>query len=117
MDGQLSTSQPVAIRTHDVGITKLTVPTSACAGQTKQISVSVKNLYYPETVQVDLYKVTQNGLELVGSITQDVPIRPPNRAQVFTYNYTFTSGDAAIGKVNFKAVVTIIRRSGCVPVR
>ncbi len=116
-DGRTGTaSQVIQVRTHDVGIIKLTAPTSGRIGQTKQISVSVKNLYYPETVQVDLYKVTQNGLEFIESITQDVPIRPPNRAQVFTYNYTFTSGDAAIGKVNFKAVVTIIGARDAFPV-
>ena len=110
-----STTNIVSVRTHDVGITKFTVPTSARAGQTKPISVSVKNLYYPESVQVDLYKVTQNGLELVGTVTHDVPIRPPNRAQVFTFNYTFTNNDATIGKATFKAVVTIINARDVFP--
>ena len=77
-------------------------------GQTKQINVSIKNLYYEETVQVDLYKSTANGYVWVGSLTQTMPVRPANRAQVFPFAYTFNSDDAAQGKVTFRAVVTII---------
>jgi PKD repeat protein len=110
-----STSQIVQVRTHDVGITRFMVPTSARAGQTKQITVYIKNLYYPETVQVDLYRSTASGYELVGTLTQDVPIRPPNRAQDFTFTYTFTSQDAALGKVVFRAVVTILTARDAYP--
>jgi hypothetical protein len=103
-----STSQTVQVRTHDVGITRFVVPTTARTGQTKQVTVYIKNLYYAETVQIDLYKSTVNGYELVGTVTQDVPQRPPNRPQAFTFTYTFTSQDADLGKVTFKAVATII---------
>ena len=103
-----STIQVVQVRTHDVGITRFVVPTTARAGQTKQITVYIKNLYFAEIVQVDLYKSTVNGYELVGTLTQDVPQRPPSRAQAFTFTYTFTSQDADLGKVTFKAVATVI---------
>jgi hypothetical protein len=108
-DGRTATtSQTVQVRTHDVGITRFTVPTSARSGQTKTVTVYLKNLYSAETAQVDLYKSTVNGYELVGSIVQDLPTRPPNKAQVFSFPYTFTSDDAVIGKLTFKVVVTII---------
>lgn len=103
-----STTQVVQVRTHDVGVTRFVLPNSARVGQTKQINVYIKNLYYPETVRVDLYKVTANGDEWVGSLNQSMPVRPANRAQLFTFAYTFTSQDAAVGKVTFKAVVTIL---------
>lgn len=45
---------------------------------------------------------------LVGTFIQIVPIRPPNQAQVFSFNDTFTSADSALGKVVFKTVVTIV---------
>ncbi len=103
-----STSQTVQVRTHDVGVTRLAVPSSARVGQSKQINVSVKNLYYPENVQVDLYKSSANGYVWVGSLNQSMPVRPANRAQVFPFAYTFTSEDAAQGKVTFRAVVTLL---------
>ncbi|PWB51113.1 MAG: hypothetical protein C3F13_14730 [Anaerolineales bacterium] len=110
-----STSQTVQVRTHDVGITRFVVPTSARAGQTKTITVYIKNLNYAEDITVDLYKSTVNGYELVGSITQPIPARPPSRAQAFTFNYTFTAEDAALGKVTFKAVVTLINARDVYP--
>ena len=108
LDGRIrSTSQTIPVRSHDVGITRFVVPSSARVGQTKQINVSIKNLYYEETVQVDLYKSTANGYVWVGSLTQSMPVRPANRAQVFPFAYTFNSDDAAQEKVIFKAVVTL----------
>jgi hypothetical protein len=89
-------------------ITRLVTPTSARVGQTRSISIYIKNLYYPETVQVDLYRSTLNGYEWIDSLTAEVPVRPANRAQEFAFTYTFTSQDGVIGKVNFKAVATII---------
>jgi len=37
-----------------------------------------------------------------------VPVRPSNRTTDFNFSYTFTSEDAAIGKVTFRAVASII---------
>jgi hypothetical protein len=91
----------VSVRTHDVAITKFTVPQSASAGQTRQIVVNVRNSRYPERVQVDLYK---NGDILVGSLIQEVPVRPANRTTAFSFSYTFTKEDARNGKVTFRAV-------------
>ena len=102
-----STNQTIQVRTHDVGITRFVVPNSAHVGQTKQINVYIKNLYYQETVLVELYKVTANGDVWVGSLVQSMPVRPANRAQLFTFAYTFTSEDAVAGKVTFKVIATL----------
>jgi hypothetical protein len=98
----VTATRVLAIRTHDVAITKFIAPMSASAGQTRQIAVNVRNSRYPERVQVDLYK---NGDILVGSLFQEVPVRSANRTTAFNFNYTFTSEDARNGKVNFRAVV------------
>ncbi len=110
-----STSQTVMVRTHDVAITKFLAPTSASAGQTRQISVGVRNSRYPETVRVDFYKSTPIGWGFIGSSEQFVPVRPSNRTTQFTVNYTFTGDDAAIGKVNFRAVANLLTARDALP--
>ena len=79
------------------------MPQSAAAGQTRSITVGVANSRYPESVQVQLYRNDA----VVGTLTQQVPVRGANRTTPFSFNYTFTSDDAALGKVTFKAVATI----------
>jgi hypothetical protein len=105
-------SRVVSVRTHDVAITKFTVPQSASAGQTRQLVVSVRNSRYPETVQVELYRSTANGFAMVGSLIQEVPVRSANRTTAFSFNYTFTADDAQIGKLIFKAVATLPNHGG-----
>ena len=104
-----SASRVLSVRTHDVGITKFSVPKSAMAGQTRQIVVNVRNNRYPETVQVELYKVLPDGLlGWVGTLIQSVPVRSGNRTTAFSFNYTFTAEDAYNGKVTFKAMAFIL---------
>jgi hypothetical protein len=102
-----STSQTIVVRTHDVAITKFTVPSAASSGQTRQISVGVNSKRNPETVEVQLFKSVPGGYQLVGSLTQAVPVRPSNRTTDFNFSYTFTSVDAQIGKVTFRAVANV----------
>jgi PKD repeat protein len=103
-----STSQVVHVRTHDVAITKFTVPTSASAGQTRSITVGISDKRYPETVQVQLLKSNgQGGFDQVGTLTQQVPVTTGNRTTPFAFSYTFTSSDAAVGKATFEAIATI----------
>ncbi len=109
VDGRTaSTSQVVQVRTHDVAITKIGAPQAASAGQTRQITVEIRNNKYPETVQVQLFKSVPGGFQFVGSYSQSVPVRPSNRTTTFSFNYTFTSDDASAGKVTFKAVASIV---------
>jgi hypothetical protein len=99
----------ISVRTHDVAITKFTVPQSASAGQTRQIVVNVRNTRYPERVQVELYK---NDMVWIGTLIQDIPARPANRTTSYAFKYTFTSEDARIGKVTFRAMAFILDNGG-----
>jgi PKD repeat protein len=102
-------SRVVSVRTHDVAITKFTVPQSAKAGQTRQIVVNVRNTRYPERIQVELYN---NNMVWIGTLVQDVPARSANRTTAFTFNYTFTAEDAHNGKVTFRAMAFILNNGG-----
>lgn len=102
-----SASQTVNVMTRDVAITKFTTPKAASAGQTRQVVVGVNSRRYVEQVSVELYKSVPGGYQWVGTLSQEVPVRPSNRTTDFNFSYTFTPDDAALGKVTFKAVATI----------
>jgi hypothetical protein len=106
-DGRTATSRLVVrIRTHDVAISKLTVPHAATAGQTWSISVSVSDTHYPETVQVQLLKRAGGSWATVGVLTQSI-VPGEGRGTEFAFSYTFTGDDASVGTVSFRAVATI----------
>jgi hypothetical protein len=103
-----SSSRDVVVRTHDVGIARVTAPQTARVGQTRTITVGLTNSRYPETVQVQLFKsVAGGGWQQVGTLTQYVPVRSGGRTTDFGFNYTFAPEDAQLGRVNFQAVATI----------
>jgi hypothetical protein len=105
-----STSRTVSVRTHDVAITKFSVPQAASAGQTRQIVVGVNSRRYVENVRVELYKSVPGpyyNWVWVGALVQRVPVRPANRTTDFKFTYTFTNDDAYVGKVTFKAVAIV----------
>lgn len=107
-DGRTATaSQTVRVRTHDVAIDRLLVPASARAGQTRHISVAIRNGRYDDSVRVELYRSTPTGFVQVGSLTQLV-LADPRQTTDFPFNYTFSPEDAALGKVTFKAVAVIV---------
>jgi len=116
-DGRMaSTTQVVRVATHDVGITRFDTPQVARVGRTREITVGVSNDRQPERVQVQLLKGTPNGnFEVVGTLVQTVPVRAPNKTTPFTFNYTFTDGDAAIGKVTFMATATVLGARDALP--
>ena len=103
-----SANQVIQVRTRDVAITKLSAPQSASAGQTRTITVSVNSKAYSETVKIDLYRSVAGGFEYIETQTKVVPARSTNRTVAYSFNYTFTSSDASIGKVTFYAVATIV---------
>jgi PKD repeat protein len=107
-----SSSVQVNVKTHDVAITKMTVPQAASQGQTKSIVVSLSNRRYPETVQVQLSKSTPGGFDNVGTLTLSVPA---GKAIDFKFSYVFTADDAAIGKVSFQATATITGARDALP--
>jgi len=112
-----SASRVLQVRTHDVSINKFQAPTSASAGQTRGVSVYVRNPRYDDTVEVTLYKSDPSGygsFVLVGSLTQFVAASP-NRTVEFPFNYTFTANDATVGKVTFKAVAALVGTRDALP--
>jgi len=54
-------------------------------------------------------------LTYIGSLRQVVPVRGGNRTTVFAFSYTFTSADAALGKVTFKAVANLQNARDALP--
>jgi len=110
-----STSQVVHIRTHDVGIAKLTVPNSASVGQTKQITVGIVDARYQETVQVQLFRSTPGGFQVVGTLVQTIAPQNGSKTTPYSFNYTFVADDAAAGKVTFQAVATILGARDALP--
>ena len=97
----------VQVRTHDVTMLSLVAPSKGRVGKQVVISVGIGNTRYPETVRVDLYKLTQQGEVLVGTSVQAVGVMRLKKAIDFSFNYVFTAEDASIGKLPFKAVATI----------
>jgi PKD repeat protein len=115
-DGRTATtSQVVPVRTHDVAITKLSVPVTASTNQTRQITVSMSSPRATEQVQVDLYRITASGTYAVGTTTLTVPTRPANRTTNVSFSYTFTRSDAAIGKVTFRVTATVVGGRDALP--
>jgi hypothetical protein len=108
-DGRTASAQQVIhVSTHDVAITKFSVPTAARAAQTRSITVGISDKRYPETVQVQLLKSnTQGGFDQVGTLTQSIPAQTGKSTTPFAFSYTFTPSDAAVGKVTFEAIATI----------
>lgn len=115
-DGRTAaTSLVVPVRTHDVAITKFSVPKAASAGQTRSITVGVTSKRYPQNVQVDLFKSVSGGFQWVGTLAQSVPVYPANRTTDFKFSYTFTSDDAIVGKVTFRTVAAVIDAIDALP--
>lgn len=114
-----TTSLLVSIETHDVAITRFSVPKSASAGQTRSISVGVNSRLYTEQVQVVLERSNPGGpfsdFVEVGRLTLTTPVRSRNRTTNFQFSYTFTQDDAAIGKVTFRATATILDAPDALP--
>jgi hypothetical protein len=102
-----SDSVAVVVKTHDLGITKFSVPSSAKAGQQKEITVKVGNTRYLEkNAKVLLYRAKGADWALVGSLERDVPAHPTDTV-TFRFTYTFTNDDAALGKAMFRADVWV----------
>jgi len=118
-DGRSGTgSTTVHVRTHDVAVSNFKVPQSASSGQTKLITVSIKNTRYPETVQVELAKSVPgsfSGFQTIGTLTQFVMPKGGNKSTDFSFSYTFTPDDAAIGKVTLRANAQLISANDALP--
>ena len=116
-DGRTASASesPLVVKTHDVAIAKFSTPNAARAGQTKKLSVGVNSKRDVEEVKVVLYKSVPGGDEMVGSLTQTVPVRSSNRTTDFAFSYSFTKEDADIGKVTFRAEAFIVGARDALP--
>jgi hypothetical protein len=110
-----STTRLVPVGTHVVAITRFKVPHAANANQTRPIVVGLISTRYPEQVRVQLYKSVPGGFEQVGNLTQEVAVQQSNRTTNFRFSHTFTSDDAAIGKVTLKAAARIYDGTDAIP--
>jgi len=116
LDGRTAVaSQTAHVRTHDVAITRLSVPQTGRSGQTRRLEVSVNSKRYGETVEVQLFRSVPGGFQQFGSLTQVVPVNPKNGTTGFAFSYTFTADDATIGKVTFRAVANILGARDALP--
>jgi hypothetical protein len=108
VDGRTgSQTRLISVRTHDVTILSLVAPAKGRVGKQGVITVGIGNMRYPETVQVDLYKVTPQGEVWIGTSVQAVGVMRLKKTVNFSFNYVFTGEDATIGKLPFRAVATI----------
>ena len=115
-DGRTNAANTVVqVRTRDIAINKLSVPQTARVNQTKAINVDVTNKRYSDNVQVNLYKgLPGGGEQLIGTLTIFVPARA-TRPTTFKFSYTFTSQDAKIGKVTFRAEANLTNGRDALP--
>ncbi|MFG2054463.1 PKD domain-containing protein [Micromonospora sp. NPDC048930] len=108
VDGRsASATQVVMVRTHDVSIVRLGVPSTARVGQSIGVTVNVQNTRYDETVEVRLYRNQPYGYQEVGIDTQPVPVQPAGKTVAFSFSYTVTAEDQAAGKITFRAVAAL----------
>lgn len=108
-----STSGVVHVRTHDVAITRFQTPATGMSGKTTKLTVKIQSNRQPETVQVEVFKSVPGGYQLFATSTQTLPAR--NRVSSVAFSYTFTPQDAQIGKVTFRAVVSIVGGRDALP--
>jgi hypothetical protein len=66
-------------------------------------------------VQVQLFRSTPSGFQVVGTLTQTVPVNKGNQTTPFTFNYSFTGDDATMGKVTFLATASIVGARDALP--
>jgi hypothetical protein len=116
VDGRsASASHPVVVRTHDVSIDRLGVPSTARVGQTVTVTVSVRNTRYAENVEVRLDRGGPFGYEQVGVDTQPVPVMAAGRSTTFSFDYTVTADDRSAGKITFRAVAAVLQNRDALP--
>ena len=100
LDGRTaSATRGIRVETHDVRITKVTVPKNTKRGQTIQVRVTVASPLRSETVTVDVGRnPDHNGAPSIG---RETAIVNKGKLVEFRIPYTVTAADAANQKVTF----------------
>jgi hypothetical protein len=97
-------SRLISVQTHDVAIDYFSSPARGIVGKTKRFVVKVRSFRYSENVEVRLLKSNPalfGGFEEVAALTKPVPY-PSDQPTGYSFDYTFTAADAALGRVTFK---------------
>ncbi|MFE9955512.1 PKD domain-containing protein [Micromonospora sp. NPDC005299] len=116
VDGRSRTAaHPVVVRTHDVSIVRLAVPSTARVGQALGVTVTVRNTRYAENVEVRLHRGGPYGYEQVGVETQPVPVKAAGNGTTFSFRYVVTADDRAAGKITFRAVAAVLQNRDALP--
>ena len=108
-----STQQTISVRTHDVAVVSISAPKSARSGQTKSIAVSVIDRRYPESVEVQLYRMDDSGQTFLGYVPLEMAVT--TKPTVASFPYTFTAADGAAGQVTFLARAVILGHADALP--
>ena len=107
-DGRsVTATATVVVNTHNVEVTKLVVPTTAQAGETKPVNVAVKSHHGAERTLIQLYRVNPNGTW--SSISErwiDLPAQPAMPTFV-QFHYTYTQEDVTRGSTNFLVIAQL----------
>lgn len=118
-DGRSATvSRVISVRTRDVSILKFARPKDGRVGQVRKFIVGINSKLQAETVRVDIYKTelgAYDGFRQIGSWEQVVPVQSGKKTTDFIFVYTFSEEDARLGKVNFKAVASIVNGRDAAP--
>lgn len=112
-----SASKVIQVRTHDISVVRMTAPRSSRVNRTVSIDVFVSNTRYADTVRVILEASAPNvfgNFVFVGSAQQLVPVKQHGTTR-FTFSYTFTAQDAAVGKVSFRATADDLDGTDALP--
>lgn len=115
VDGRsASTTGTVHMATHDVSITAFRVPATGRVGQNRgDHGGGPERALRRDSAGGPDAKRGGVGFEAVARVALPVPVRA--RATRFDLTYTFTDGDAAQGKVSFKAVATTVGARDALP--
>ncbi|MFS8099515.1 PKD domain-containing protein [Lentzea alba] len=102
-----SASVEVVVDTHNVEVTKLVVPATAQAGETKPVNLAVKSHHGAERTLIQLYEVNPNGTwSAIGERWVDLPAQPA-MSTFIQFHYTFTQEDVAQGTTKFLAIAQL----------
>jgi hypothetical protein len=107
-DGRsVTATATVVVNTHNVEVTKLVVPATALAGESKPINLAVKSHHGAERTLIQLYRVNPNGTwSSISERWVDLPAQPAMSTFV-QFHHTFTQEDLARGSTNFLAIAQL----------
>ena len=115
-DGRTATTGSVSVETHDVSIERILAPNTARAARPRASGSACEVVSIPRPSRVELYRSRAGGSdELVATETLAVPVARGGRTAAASFTYNFTSDDASVGKVTFRAVAILVDARDALP--